>query len=310
MPPFRNTPTVALLFLPVAFFPIALSYKIFIVINTLLVLVFIKLFSREFPELKRSAVFFISLCFFPTVITIVIGQISFILLLLWFYLLKSLKNKQSLLCGILCALLFNKLQYLLFVPFVFILSSNRKKFLKGFFTTFTIQLLISIVLVGWQGIIKYPAFLLETESPFYASDVYSQMTLSSAIYFVKGTLGLANLSVNLINALFYLLFFLIFIKYHHGRSYVENFSVATFFTLALVPHAWEYNLVFVLIPLFYILGSVIRGGRKNKKLKIALFTLVYLSSTFRFFTYPFLISFVMIAVGMILLLKPQVRLLD
>ena len=307
--PFRNLPLLALFFIPLTFLPLLSAYKVFVIVNIGLLIFSAKLLSRYFKSFDGRITNVFVFLFFPALIAVLVGQISLLILILWIFIFQALKNKKAFILGILTALLLNKLQFLVFFPFVFLLTSDKRRFLSGFFFSALVILVISTAIVGWQGIIAYPQFLRETETAHYGTEIMSQITLFSAIHYFAYIFKinfLNNVAVFATNFFLFLIPLAFFIKNYRKMSLETNFSVATFLTLAFMIHAWEYALVIILVPVFCLLKAIYREKNKQiNRIRSLLILFLFLMWTFRFWAAPFWVGITLFVLGSILLIYPK-----
>lgn len=308
--PFKNFPTLTLILLPLTFFPIGFAYKIFVLVNILLLIIFINKFAKSTPKLNKDLIYLAFLLFFPTAISIITGQISIMLFILWFYLMKYGKKQNAIYSGILSGLLLIKPQYLIITPFLFFILKEKKKFIVALASSVLIQIILSLLLVGWEGLQKYPGFIINTESAFYRSDIYSQMSISSFLHYINSILGFSKMTVYSVNAILYLVFLFIFAAHAQNTPFKNSFSSASLFTLALTPHAWEFDLVLILLPIIFLLDLILKKGRKKigRRLAAAILLSLFFSWMPRFIFYPFATSFILLASGAVLLVNPKLKL--
>jgi hypothetical protein len=304
--PYKNLPLLAVLFIPFSYFPLTVSYKLFVLVNITLLVVSAKLLSRHFSSFDERFVHLLVFLFFPALIAILMGQVSLLTLILWIFIFQALKSKKAFLLGVLTALLLNKLQFLVFFPFAFILTKDKRKFLFSFSLVTLAILAISEVIVGWQGLVDYPQFLIETESARYGSEVLSQTTVSSAIHYLAYIFKidfLNSVAVYAVNFLIFLIPIVLFVKNYRKMPLEGSFSIATFLTLAFMPHGWEYTLVITLVPVFCLLAAIHKGKNERiNRIRILLVLFIFLLWTFRFWAAPFWTGISLAVLGSTLLI--------
>lgn len=101
-----------------------------------------------------------SLAFFPVFESLLQGQDSILQLLFCGLAWKALNKRADLLAGCWFALGAFKFQFML--PIVLLIAIwKRKRVLIGFAGVSVVLALISVGLIGWQGLLHYPAFVLQ-----------------------------------------------------------------------------------------------------------------------------------------------------
>lgn len=294
--PFRNPPTIALAFAPFSFLPLILGYKIFVLVNVILLIFVLGLFKRFYDFGHRFIFYTLAFTFMPSISAIVLGQISVVILIVFFLIFYFLGKGKGFWAGVSTSLLFNKPQYLLFLPFALFLSKEKINFFKGFLAGFLFFLLLSFILVGVDAFLSYPGFIFSTELPQYATNPSWVITFASFLRFLK----LSNSYVLLINFLLYGIFSLFFLLNFKSKNfpYPVLFSSSLLFTIPFSIHAWEHDLMLLFFPMFWLLKMAL----SSKKLYLILFFVLYLVSVVKFILYPFMISFILLFVGVVLLL--------
>lgn len=298
---FRNPATLALLFFPLGFFPPSSAYAVFVIIGILLSLYCGILMSRNFVKINKNLIIFGTISFIPGIMAIITGQISFLLLTVWLLMFKYYKSGNGFLTGVFLGFLYNKPQYLLFTPFLFILIEDRKRFIKGFALSVSAHFVISVLCVGLKGMVNYPSFLILTESGGYSSDFLSQISFPALLYNISESVKIIKGKEQLINLVFYLLTLLFFTRLSPSKEKVRLFHSATLFTLIFLPHAWDYDLVLVLPTLFYLLNRFITAKRITSVSHLLIFIALYFSWAPRFFRYPFVTAIILITSGFYLI---------
>jgi hypothetical protein len=286
---FRNPPTFLLPFIPLSIFPLETAYRIFVLINITLLIISAKLLQNLFPVDRKNSLSFLIFSFSPGLITILTGQTSIMLLILFLVIFRTLKN-EPFWAGMVGSLLINKPQYVVFIPFVVILAQNRKLFLKGLVVGMLGLLATSIVLVGPQALIKYPNFVLNIEVSEYESCPNRCVALSSFFYSV----GLPSNYIYVIEFVLLMIVVLFFFRKYKLVRYEKAFSSALLFTIIFSPHVWIYDLFVLLIPIAILLKDFVeKKSLTSFGVLLLLFGVPFLQST----EYPYLVSFVLMAVA-------------
>ena len=166
--PYIHPPFEALIFLPLSWLPYPVAFAVWDLLNLALLLGVTLLLRRSVNALRLIPPWELvmwSLAFFPIFDCFLQGQDSILLLLLCVLGFNALKRESDVLAGCWFALGVFKFQFIL--PIVLLLVIwKRKRLAIGFTVVSALLVLISAYLVGWQGLLRYPAFALEiTKSP-------------------------------------------------------------------------------------------------------------------------------------------------
>ena len=102
---FRPLPTIAILFLPLTLFPVIDAFKIYTLLNLILLGVLTFLGYKTFGNIKRNKPLFsfVPWLFYPGLITLQMGQTSLILTLILFSVYILMRKKKWLLAGLAAA---------------------------------------------------------------------------------------------------------------------------------------------------------------------------------------------------------------
>lgn len=264
--PFRYLPFVGVFFLPFTFFNLILGFKLFATFNLFLVILFILLSAKFFKNINQHKIWLlVPLIFIPVFHTISLGQTSLILTLSLLLIYQSIKSKKPFTAGLLCGLLLFKPQYLTILPFLFLLTNNKQRFIFGILLSFLALLSISIWTSGLDTLLKYPSLVLSTETPFYGARAHQMFSLNTLLS--SPALSLSPFKIFIINGLLYLFFLLIFIKRHKSVSFDQSFASATIFSLLFAIHVLSQDLVLLLVPAYLMANHPF----------ILLFTLILIS---------------------------------
>jgi hypothetical protein len=161
--PYIHLPYEALLFAPLAHFSYLTAYAIWLVVNLALLCAIPFLLRKRLEALGKAPLYFWLLAcfaFFPIFVALIQGQDSILLLFLYCLSWTSLERGSELASGNWLALGLYK--YHLVVPFVLPLW-RRNKLVAGFLSVATILGLISLAIVGWASLLRYPRYLWGTE---------------------------------------------------------------------------------------------------------------------------------------------------
>jgi hypothetical protein len=166
--PYIHPPFEALIFVPLSWLAYPQAFAVWDLLNIAFLFGVTLLLRRSVTSLRLIPPWeFVlwSLAFFPIFDCFLQGQDSILLLLLCVLGFNALKRESDVLAGCWFALGVFKFQFIL--PIVLLLVIwKRRRLAIGFTIVSALLVLISAWLVGWQSLLRYPAFALEiTKSP-------------------------------------------------------------------------------------------------------------------------------------------------
>jgi Glycosyltransferase family 87 len=159
--PYNHPAFEAFLFLPLVIFSYRTAYLIWLAINIGLVASVIILLRKNLPSLGSSPLYlWIAAClaFTPITVSLVQGQDSLMLLFCYCIAFTALRRMAEFSAGIWVALGLFKFQ--LSLPFVVpFLLRKRWRIVGGFFVAAILLLMITLKVVGYEGLIHYPDYI-------------------------------------------------------------------------------------------------------------------------------------------------------
>jgi hypothetical protein len=290
---FKSPPTLALFYMPFTFLPFELAYKT--IATTLLLVATVSAFymSRVFIEVNKELVFLCTLFFIPGALSILTGQPSYLLLLVWLFVIKYLEGGKSFNVGVVIGFFCNKPQYLLFTPFLLLFVKDKRKYLLGFFLTVLLHVLISGLLVGFNNLLSYFHFLKSTEIYIYGSDPYSQISLSALLFNISVYVTALKGKEYVISAFFYFLAFLYYAKVYSPKLRLQLLFALPLLILFFSPHVWEYDLTLILPSFFYLLSFSRRQIKSFFFTPVFFLVLLFWGWSVRLLGYPSFISLIL-----------------
>lgn len=186
---YEHPPFEALLLSPLAALPFRMAYIFWGLLNVTawLTLIF---FMRPYFPCPREDLGYLALwmLFAPLAVALYQGQSSLILLALYAIAFVKLQQEKEFSAGMWLGLGLFKFQFV--VPFALIfLLRKRWRFLEGFAASSVLLTLISLLAIGWKGIVDYVLFLLaisgNPQNLSYGSAV-DMPTLYGLVYVVVG----------------------------------------------------------------------------------------------------------------------------
>jgi hypothetical protein len=192
---FEHPPFEALLLAPLGALPYGTAYFIWGLINAAIWL-FLSYTLRPYLRAPRDdvAYFLLWLLFLPLWATLFEGQSSLVMFLLYSLTFIQLRKGRERWAGVVFGLALLKFQFA--IPFVVILLLQRKwRFVQGFLATASVLGILSLVAVGWRGLIGYihliSAAAANPESSSYGNSVGMSTVGGFVNSLLRGILGRA-----------------------------------------------------------------------------------------------------------------------
>lgn len=306
--PFRKFPIVALPFVYLSRFSLVDSYHIFVIVNFLLMFYLIWLLIKTFPRVWKAQpfLFLLPVIYLPVLLTILHGQISLLLALFFLNTYRSYKFRKNFSMGFWIMLMILKTQYLVFVPFIWLLSDNKRLFLFGVFSSLAIIFIVSFLISGTNWIFIYPQLLVATESIQFNSYPEHFFTLYG---FLVTIMPAKKSTFWVINALVYIATFLYetFIRQKEQSKKkmpdISRFLLCTFVCLTLCVQVLALDLCILIVPIFIIIDLLIakKVDRKMWHLLLLVVVLLFILPVTDLFFIAYLAPFVFIPIGLIFL---------
>lgn len=263
--PFFNPPFVALIFSPLALFSIKSAYVAFSIINIIIALVSFYLITSQIYKSSEKPKHVLSLVLiifcFPAWITVFQGQFSFFALLGFVASWYCFKREKSMLAGFFLSLLWIRPQLIL-LPILLLILKKQWRAIFGLCLASAILGLISIYLVGVQGIINYINLLFKIP---YLGDSYSihpqlEPTLRGFFQVILHTNALSDVIFPLIIGFVVIISMLIFSLKGEFKPKATEFdfqwSILILIVILTNLHMNYYDLVFVLFPCLILLNVI------------------------------------------------------
>lgn len=303
--PFKNLAVFSLPFIPLTYLSLRLSYIIFAFFNLIVLGILVYISSNIFARINKIKYWLlIPFIFLPTILSVILGQISIILAFIYLYIYKSIHKKNALLGGVITGLLLIKPQYVIAAPFFLLLSSDKRRFVYGFLIVILVLIIGSIYLSGIDSLLKYPEFLLETENASFGERPQRMFTISSSLFYnLPWEIGY-KYSLYL-NALFYFLIYLLFLKRYQSVDYRMAFVSATLFSLLFAVHVFEHDLSILLVPIFILMNFAFQRSGRDKKLKLTYATLLFFLPFIVLIISPWVGMLIALAIAMLMLYEEK-----
>lgn len=301
--PFKNFPLFSLPFIPFTFLPLRVSYTIFAFFNLSLLVLFVFVSAKTFNNIRRFRLWFLApFIFLPNILAIIVGQLSIMLAFFYLLIYKFIKDKNVFFAGVISGLLLIKPQYAISAPYFFILSGNKRDFLKGFLLVVLVLLFSTIFISGFDALLKYPSFLLLTENESFSGHSQRMFTLSSTLYYSLPLKLMSYKGALSLNALLYIIVYCVFIKKKKRINFDYAFASAVILSLLFAVHVLEHDLAILLVPVLLLINSALYNKAINIKL-IIFASLLFLMPGVVLFVSPALGTFLTLGIGLVLLTK-------
>jgi len=280
--PYNHPPFEAALFAPLAYVSYPSAFALWALANLAMLISLPFMLRPGLQHLQNYPWPFwvlASLGFFPIFFALLQGQDAILLLFLYALAFSCLKKNRDIFAGGWLALGMFKPHLIL--PFIFLLLvTGRKKVLYGFLPIAAVLALVSAVIVGREGLLLYPRYVLHLESTMARGAIMpSDMPNLRGVFYLllhgssyAGVSGLVS-SVGL----------LLFAAWRcRGGTNLFNlkFSLAAVVTILVSYHGLGYDLSMLMLPALLLVNELL--GRSEMRewpdfLTIAAITLLFFS---------------------------------
>jgi len=257
--PYTHPPFEAMLFVPFTYIPYPSAFALWDLANLVMLIslpFLLRPHLRQLENYRWPLWVFASLGFFPIFFALLQGQDAIVLLFLYTLAFVCLKKNRDACAGAWLALGLFKPHLVL--PFVFLLlMQGRKKALYGFLPTAALLALVSIAIVGREGMVQYPHYVVHLEATMaQGAIVPSDMpNLRGLVYMLLhgdsyvGAVALASSLGLLILAAW------------QGRGATDfldlKFSLGAFVAVLVSYHAMGYDLSMLMLPVFLLTNELL-----------------------------------------------------
>lgn len=263
--PYNHPPFEALLFVPFTYFSYFHAFIFWDVLNIAALLAVPTLLRKHIPEWTGNAWamwMLASLGFFPVFLTLLQGQDSILLLLLYTLGFVYLKGNADALAGGWLALGLFKPQLVL--PFVFIwMMRGRAKILYGFLSTATALALLSAAIVGIGGLASYAGFALRLESTMAGGAIMpSDMpNLRGVLYLLThGRFHAAAVAIAISCVILLLAVWQFRTQERTEDLFYWNFALAIVTSVVVSYHCLAHDLSLLLLPIALVVCKLRGSG--------------------------------------------------
>lgn len=265
--PFVRLPFEAWLFLPFAYLPYRAAFISWNLFSCGCLLGTVVILRREIPELRRFSLAFTFasvLSYFPVFVTILQGQDSILLLMIYVLAYKLLSENSYFASGMILGL--GIIKFPLVLPFL-ILFIVRKKLsvLSGFVVSSLLLLGISVATVGVSTAASYPKFLLSIDRVAMGVNVPQDMPNLRGLLSVFPQAKLTHTMDAALLALLSLLLVIFAVRNwqpgsHNGRAGLRlGFSLNLVITILVSYHCHSFDLCLLGLPMSLTLAALLSG---------------------------------------------------
>ncbi len=257
--PYNHPPFEAVLFAPFTYVSYPAAFALWDLANMAMLFALPFLLRPHLPQLQNypwPVWLLTSLAFFPIFFALLQGQDAILLLLLYTLAFISLKSGRDVLAGGWLALGLFKPHFIL--PLLFLLLvQGRKKVLYGFLPVAAILTFVSISIVGWEGILSYPRYVLHLEDTMARGAIMpSDMpNLRGILYLLLGGDSHAG-AVALVLSVVVLLYAAW--RCRAGTNLFDlKFSLGAVATVLVSYHGLGYDLSMLLLSIFLLANELL-----------------------------------------------------
>ncbi|MGA8150462.1 MAG: glycosyltransferase family 87 protein [Terriglobales bacterium] len=263
--PYNHPPFEAVLFTPLTYLPYSVAFVFWDALNLAMLAVLPFLLLPQMLQLQDypwPLWILVSLTFFPVFFALLQGQDSILLLFLYTLGFVDLAKRHDARAGGWLALGLFKPH--LVVPFIlFMLLCGRKKILSGFLAAAAALGLLSTAIVGWQGLISYPRYVLNLEATMARGAI-----VPSDMPNLRGVLYLLLRGwphVGVVTVAFSACIFLLGVWQSHKLDsailFDWQFAFAVVTTVIVSYHCLGYDLSILILPVVLLCNEIRRGSR-------------------------------------------------
>jgi hypothetical protein len=263
--PYNHPAFEAVWFVPFSYVPYVSAFALWDLANLamLATLPFLLLpHLRQLQGYSWSLWVLTSLGFFPIFVALLQGQDTILLLFLYALAFVCLKKNRDAVAGGWLALGLFKPHLVL--PFVLLLLvQSRKKVLYGFLPTAVVLALVSVAIVGWEGMAAYPHYVLHLEDTMARGAIVpSDMPNLRGVLYVllHGSPRVGVVALMLSTGIF------LFAAWQCRAALSENsfnlkVCLAMVATIVVSYHLLSYDLSLMMLPLLLLANELLGEGR-------------------------------------------------
>jgi len=291
--PFLNPPFVAFLFQIMLPFTLVNAYNIVLGVNiVLLMLIFVifKQLNKYLPWYIIGAFIIGATTFVPIMISLLVGQTSIFLcvifLLSWFFLKKGWEFRG----GLMLSLILIKPHFFI-LPLFAILIQRRITILAGIVMGAVCLLGISYFLVGWNSMNNYFALLrvFYDTGTGYNINLSAQQSIQTLLLIMFHTQNLDQIRFYWIIGILSIIIPTLFIWSkklpYTSREFALQFALLIIATLLTSPHTHFYDVSLLLVVIVLVFSQMKKLEQKKRKVFSGLIILSYFIPLFGYFLF-------------------------
>ena len=257
--PFNHPPFEAALFAPLSYLSYRTAYLLWFVANLGMLAALPILLRAQVPVMGTFSTpvwILASLAFLPIFLALLQGQDAILLLLLYVFAFVSVKSGRPVWAGVwLAGGLFKFHLVLPLLALLLLAIPQRKRILYGFVTVAAVLLAASTAIVGIEGMLSYPHYVLSLEATTAGGAIKP-----SDMPNLRGLLSLIAPSLQHFNWVLILLSAILFLMAAWiARSSASDagglvFSLLLFTTVLVSYHSLGYDLCILALPMVLLAG--------------------------------------------------------
>ena len=274
--PFVRPAFEAWLYWPLAYLPYKASFLVWALFSCGCLLAVAAILRAEITALRvfsPAVMFAATLSYFPVFVTLLQGQDSILLLLVYAAAYRALRRNAPLASGMILGL--GTFKFTLLLPFLIAFLVRRQiRVLLGFAITSVLLAGISVVTVGWSAATYYPRFLLNIDKLAPAVNVPKDMPnirgLLSLLFHTGSLPAAGTLVVALLSVLLLVFAVIKFPQQSDSSIFDLGFSFNLAVTVLVSYHCHSFDLSVLLVPIGLVLGLLLSGREVPPRARAAL----------------------------------------
>jgi len=263
--PFVRPAFEAWLYWPLAYLPYKASFLVWALFSCGCLLAVAAILRAEITALRvfsRAVMFAATLSYFPVFVTLLQGQDSILLLLVYAAAYRALRRNAPLASGMILGL--GTFKFTLLLPFLIAFLVRRQiRVLLGFAITSVLLAGISVVTIGWSAATYYPRFLLNIDKLAPAVNVPKDMPnirgLLSLLFHTGSLPAAGTLVVALLSVLLLVFAVIKFPQQSDSSIFDLGFSFNLAVTVLVSYNCHSFDLSVLLVPIGLVLGLLLSG---------------------------------------------------
>lgn len=245
---FLSPPAVALIFLPLAWLPIKVAFAIWTIVNLLLLVATIGMLQRQQFIAEGDRPLFFALLFTPAYACLLAGQFAFVILFLYSASFVLMRNHEEFLSGLMLGV--GCLKFPLVLGFLAIMLLRRRwKFTAGAALGGLFVAAVSLLMVGWRGLLQYPSMLRRAAGGPDVAYTYAMANVRGLMWLLSGR----EVSAWIIAPVSGLLLVCAAISWKDTET---GFSIAVIASMLTAYHIHGYDFTLLLLPIAVTVARV------------------------------------------------------